>query len=177
LNDIEEDSMRKLHTSVGLAICIIGLIAIGSRWAYAQEPSHAHIMVTPTAAKWVPVPPSLPAGAQVAMLEGDPAKPGAFTLRIKMPDGYRIPPHYHPADEHVTVIEGTFVMGVGEKFDESAGRPLGVGSFAMMPTGTRHFAWTKGATIIQLHGVGPWGITYVNPSDDPRKKGTFQRSQ
>jgi quercetin dioxygenase-like cupin family protein len=152
---------------------VIGIIGLG--WmifgrASAQEASHTHIMVMPTTTKWVPAPSSLPPGAEVAMLEGDPAKPAAFTFRIKMPDGYRIPPHFHPADEHVTVIEGTFIMGLGEKFDESAGRPLGVGSFAMMPKGTRHFASTKGATVIQLHGVGPWGITYVNPADDPRKK-------
>jgi len=162
--------MRELRTFSGVVISIIALVVMVLGRTHAQEPSHAHIMVTPTAAKWAAAPPSLPAGAQVAMLEGDPSKPAGFTFRLKMPDGYRIPPHYHPADEHVTVIEGTFVMGVGEKFDESAGRPLGVGSFAMMPTGTRHYAWTKGATIIQLHGVGPWGITYVNSSDDPRKK-------
>ena len=104
------------------------------------------------------------------MLEGDPAKKaGLFTLRLKMPDGYKIAPHYHPADEHVTALQGTFVMGMGEKFDQSAGRELAVGSFAVMPTGTRHFAWTKGETIVQLQGVGPWGLTYVNPADDPRR--------
>ena len=104
------------------------------------------------------------------MLEGDPAKAGPFTLRLKMPDGYKFPPHYHPADEHVTVLQGTLVMGMGETFDHGAGRELAVGSFAMMPTGIRHFAWTKGETIVQLHGIGPWGLTYVNAADDPRKK-------
>jgi quercetin dioxygenase-like cupin family protein len=164
--------MRKLHIVIGVGICFVALGSIPNQRADAQQASHAHVMVTPTDAKWVQAPASLPSGAQVAMLEGDPAKPGAFTMRIKMPDGYRIPPHFHPADEHVTVIAGTFIMGLGEKFDESAGKPLAAGSFALMPTGTRHFAWTKGETTIQLHGVGPWGITYVNPSDDPRKKVT-----
>jgi mannose-6-phosphate isomerase-like protein (cupin superfamily) len=132
--------------------------------------SKAHVMVTPSAVAWGPGPAALPGGTQAAVLEGDPAKAGPFTLRLKMPDGYKIAPHYHPADEHVTVLQGTFVMGMGEKFDQTAGRELTVGSFAMMPTGTRHFAWTKGETILQLHGIGPWGVTYVNPSDDPRKK-------
>jgi quercetin dioxygenase-like cupin family protein len=91
-------------------------------------------------------------------------------MRIKLPDGYRIQPHWHPADEHVTVLQGTFVLGMGEKFNESAGHEMGTGTFAMMPKETRHFAWTKGETILQLHGTGPWGITYVNPADDPRKK-------
>ena len=136
-----------------------------------QTPENkAHVMVTPSAVAWGPGPAALPAGAQAAMLEGDPAKPGLFTLRVKLPDGYKIPPHYHPADEHVTVLQGTFVMGLGEKFDQSAGRELPVGSFGMLPKETRHFAWTKGETILQLHGIGPWGVTYVNPSDDPRKK-------
>jgi mannose-6-phosphate isomerase-like protein (cupin superfamily) len=130
----------------------------------------AHVMVTPSAVTWGPGPAALPAGAQAAVLEGDPSKAGPFTLRLKMPEGYKIAPHYHPADEHVTVLQGTFVMGLGEKFDQAAGRELAVGSFAMMPQGTRHFAWTKGETIVQLHGIGPWGVTYVNANDDPRKK-------
>jgi mannose-6-phosphate isomerase-like protein (cupin superfamily) len=132
--------------------------------------SKAHVMVTPSSVAWGPGPAALPAGTQAAVLEGDPAKAGPFTLRLKMPEGYKIAPHYHPADEHVTVLQGTFVMGMGEKFDQAAGRELAVGSFAMMPKGNRHFAWTKGETIVQLHGIGPWGVTYVNPSDDPRKK-------
>jgi quercetin dioxygenase-like cupin family protein len=135
-----------------------------------QTPDAKHVLVTPAKVTWAAGPPSLPAGAQAAVLEGDPAKPGAFTMRVKLPDGYKIAPHYHPADEHVTVLQGTFVVGMGEKFDTAAGHEMTVGSFVMMPTGTRHFAWTKGETIIQLHGVGPWGLTYVNPADDPRKK-------
>jgi quercetin dioxygenase-like cupin family protein len=161
--------MTKQRIFKGTAIAAIGVLAVVLGTISAQEP-HGHTLLSPAAVKWVAGPPSLPAGAQVAVLEGDPAKPGGFTFRIKMPDGYRIPPHHHPADEHVTVLEGTFIMGVGETFDESLGRPLVAGSFALMPIGTRHFAWTKGPTIIQLHGVGPWGITYVNSLDDPRKK-------
>lgn len=132
--------------------------------------SKDHGLITPSDVTWSPIA-SLPAGAQAAILEGDPAKAGPFTLRLKMPDGYRIPPHYHPAVEHVTVIQGTFVLGMGEKANSDTEKPLAAGSFAFMPAGMRHFARTQGETIVQLHGIGPWAITYVNPSDDPRKKG------
>jgi quercetin dioxygenase-like cupin family protein len=127
-------------------------------------------MFTPGKVTWSPGPPSLPPGAELAILRGDPGKDGPFTMRAKLPDGYRISPHSHPADEHVTVIQGTFVMGLGEKFDQAAGHELTAGSFAMMPKGTRHFAWAKGETIVQLHGIGPWDIQYVKPEDDPRNK-------
>jgi hypothetical protein len=118
--------------------------------------------------KWKEGPASLPAGAKVVMLEGDLAKEGPFTLRVLLPDGYKIPPHTHPKIEHVTVISGTFFIGMGEKFDATAGQAMSAGAFGYWPAGMTHFAWTKGETIIQVHGVGPWGITYVNPADDPR---------
>jgi len=128
-------------------------------------------MVVPTNLTWKDGPGSLPKGAKVAVLEGDPAKAGPFTLRFNLPSNYKIPPHWHPAVEHVTVISGTFSMGLGETFDETKASQLPVGGFAVMEIGTRHFAFTKenGATV-QLHGVGPWGINYVNPEDDPRGK-------
>jgi hypothetical protein len=138
--------------------------------AYAQHTASEHQVFTPDAVKWGPAPPGLPPGAQVAVLSGDPAKPGPFTMRAKLPDGYEIKPHYHPADEHLTVIQGTFVIGMGEKFDKAAGKAMPAGTFGYMKEGVRHFAFTKGQTIIQLHGNGPWGITYVNAADDPRKK-------
>jgi quercetin dioxygenase-like cupin family protein len=129
----------------------------------------AHIMVAPDQLKWGPAPPALPPGAQVAAIEGDPSKAGAFTIRVKFPDGYRVPPHWHPTDERVTVIQGTLGMGLGEKFDPAAGREMPAGSYALMPQGTRHFAWANGETIIQVSGTGPFTVTYVNPADDPRK--------
>jgi quercetin dioxygenase-like cupin family protein len=120
--------------------------------------------------KWVDGPASLPPGAKVAMLEGNPTQEGPFTMRLQLPDGFSIQPHWHPAVEHVTVISGTFNLGMGEKFDKSAGRALSAGSFAFMPPGMRHFAWAKGETVIQVHGMGPWKINYVNSADDPRTK-------
>jgi quercetin dioxygenase-like cupin family protein len=117
---------------------------------------------------WKDGPGSLPLGAKFAVLEGDPAKEGPFVMRVRMPDGYRIPPHWHPKVERITVISGSFNLGMGEKFDQSATREMAAGTFGFWPAGMRHFVWTKGETVIQLHGIGPWVITYVNPTDDPR---------
>ena len=139
----------------------------GSSSAGAQA---THVMVTPDQVKWGPSPPSLPPGAQLAVLEGDPSKTGSsFALRIKFPDGYKVPPHWHPTDERVLVLTGTLGVGVGEKFDPAAGHELPTGSYAVMPQGVRHFAWAKGDTVIQVSGMGPFEINYVNPADDPRK--------
>jgi quercetin dioxygenase-like cupin family protein len=115
-------------------------------------------------------PASLPKGARVAMLEGNPTQEGPFTMRLQLPAGFKIPPHWHPAVEHVTVISGTFNLGMGEKFDTSSGRALTAGAFAFMQPGMRHFAWTNEETVIQVHGIGPWKITYLNSGDDPRNK-------
>jgi hypothetical protein len=129
-----------------------------------------HVMVRPDDVKWGPAPPSLPAGAKLAVLSGNPGKAEPFVIRAKLPDGYKVPPHWHPTDENVTVIEGTFMAGKGEKFDVDASEALPAGSFVKMPKEMRHFAWTKGETIIQIHGIGPFQITYVNAADDPRNK-------
>src|SRR5262249_25946806 len=130
-----------------------------------------HVTFTPDQVKWGPAPPSLPAGAQLAVLQGDPSKAGRpYTIRAKLPDGYKVPPHWHPVDENVTVLSGPFMLGGGENFDADAAKELPAGAFSSMPKGMRHFAWAKGETIIQVHGTGPFEIHYVNPDDDPRKK-------
>jgi anti-sigma factor ChrR (cupin superfamily) len=134
----------------------------------ASVATHDHQIFSPAEIKWVDGPPALPAGAKIAVLEGDPKQPGPFTLRLQVPDGYKIPPHTHPAVEHVTVISGTFNLGMGDKFDQAATRELVTGSFAFMPAGMKHFGWMKGETVVQVHGMGPFAIIYVNPADDPR---------
>jgi hypothetical protein len=131
--------------------------------------SHA-IVALPDQVTWGPGPASLPPGAKAAVLEGNPAEPGPFTMRVLLPDRYRIPPHFHPGIEHVTVVKGTFKVGMGDKFDASAMTVLPTGTFAALQPGTRHFAQADGETILQLHGIGPWGISYVNPADDPRSR-------
>jgi quercetin dioxygenase-like cupin family protein len=130
-----------------------------------------HVMLTPDQIQWGPAPPSLPPGAQLAVLAGDPFKAGAlFNIRAKLPDGYKIPAHWHPTDENVVVIEGTLMMGLGDKLDESASHAMTVGSYALMPKGVRHYAWAKGETVIQVYGIGPFAMNYVNPADDPSPK-------
>lgn len=140
----------------------------------AVEHQADHIMLVPTDLTWKDGPASLPKGVKSTVLEGDPTKAGPFTMQLKLPANYKIPPHSHPAIEHVTVLSGSFHMGLGGVFDESKATKLPVGGFAVMAIGTRHFAFTKEEATIQLHGVGPWGITYVNPADDPRNKPTGQ---
>jgi quercetin dioxygenase-like cupin family protein len=136
----------------------------------------AHVILTPGDMKWGPAPPVLPAGAQVAVLDGDPFKPGFFTLRLKFPDGYKIPVHTHPTDEHITVISGTFKAGMGDAFSDTGLHEFASGSYLKMPKGMRHFAAAKGETVVQIYGPGPFVVNYVNPSDDPtRKTGTASR--
>jgi anti-sigma factor ChrR (cupin superfamily) len=118
--------------------------------------------------EWQPVG-SLPPGAKIAVIEGPMDQAVPFTVRAMLPANYRIPPHWHPATERVTVLSGVFHMGLGEVFDADSGHALGPGSVAIMEVGTRHYAWTEEETVIQLHGTGPWGIHYVNPEDDPRR--------
>jgi quercetin dioxygenase-like cupin family protein len=153
------------------ALLVVSLGLFTSLPASSQEPAHeGHTMIAPNKVEWKEAPPALPAGVKVAVLEGDPSKAGPFTMRIKMPKAYKIPPHTHPAIEHVTVIQGTFQMGVGDKWDDKAMTDIPAGGFAVMQIGTKHFAGSKGGAIVQVHGIGPWGITYVNPADDPRNK-------
>ena len=151
-----------LSLSIGLAV---SAVAQGTPTTGAE---HA-ILVSPDQADWKAGPPSLPAGAKFAVLEGDPKAEGLFTMRLSLPDGYRVPPHSHAAVERVTVIEGTFKLGMGDKFEQSKLSAMPAGSYISMEPGTRHFVQTQGKTVVQINAVGPWKITYVNPADDPRK--------
>lgn len=128
-----------------------------------------HAMFAPRDLQWRDAPPSLPPGAKMTVLSGDPQKPGPFTLRFQIPAGYRVPSHWHPADEHVTVVSGSIYMGMGDdRTDDFCGTPIPTGGFVMMPAREHHFAWSDEGAVIQIHGIGPWGINYLNPDDDPR---------
>lgn len=127
-----------------------------------------HVTYTPDKLEWKDGPPSLPPGAKFAVLEGDPTKEGFFTMRLQLPDGYQVPPHTHPKHERVTIISGTLHLGTGEKFDKAAAKPLPAGSYSSMEPGMKHFAWAEGPTVLQLTTIGPWGINYLDPKDDPR---------
>jgi quercetin dioxygenase-like cupin family protein len=137
--------------------------------AAADSGSEHHMLASGSAVKWGPPPAVLPPGAQFAVIDGDPAK-GPLTVRIKMPAGYKIPPHWHPTDEHVTVLSGTLGIGMGDKLDPEHGQMLKVGGYAVAPASAHHFAWTTSGAIVQVHMNGPFGITYVNPADDPSAK-------
>jgi quercetin dioxygenase-like cupin family protein len=171
------------HTNSKVATLAAAFAATLPLAATACEPSHAevavtrvatevapaaHVMIEPGDVAWAPGPGSLPPGAQFAVIEGDPTQAGPFTMRLSFPAGYRIPAHSHPAIEHITVLSGVFGIGTGDALDTSKGRAMAAGSFVVMPVGHNHFAWTDEATEVQLHGIGPWGITYVDPADDPR---------
>ena len=150
-----------------LTALVVG--CLGAAAGSAQLGGHAHVMVTPDDLKWTDIP-SLPPGAKIAVIEGPMTEAVPFTFRLKLPANYKIPAHWHPAIEHVTVISGGFSMGTGDKLDTSKSKELRAGSVAIMQPKTPHFGWTKEEAIVQVHGVGPWGVTYVNPEDDPRKK-------
>jgi hypothetical protein len=114
---------------------------------------------------------SLPAGAQLAVLEGDPTASSAdFTVRLKLPDGYRIPPHWHPNRENATVISGNFKVGMGDTFDESKMTTLGPGSFGYLDSSMHHYVMASGEAVVQVHGMSPLQVNYINPNDDPSKK-------
>lgn len=159
-------------TRIGtMVVLMLGVVVVAAQGGSAEEQAHQqHVVMTPGDIKWEHGPPSLPAGAQFATIEGDPKQEGLFTMRLKVPANYRIPPHWHPADEHVTVLSGTLHMGAGDVLDTSKSTALPAGGFALMPARMHHFAWSSEETIIQLHGVGPWAINYLNPADDPRKQ-------
>jgi len=157
--------MKQLATLTAIAIALGAFSPMASR---AQAPAE-HLMVLPAELKWTDVG-SLPPGAKLAVIEGPLNEAKPFTFRLKLPANYQIPAHFHAAIEHVTVISGTFNMGMGDKLDAKATRALAAGSVAIMQPGTRHYATTNEETVVQVHGVGPWTITYVNPADDPRKK-------
>lgn len=160
----------------------VALVSLWSAQAGSQTPASAHAQDTTAAASdvivvhaaeitWRAGPPSLPAGAEFALLEGDPSKAEPLTLRLRFPANYVVPPHWHSVLEHVTVLRGTLHIGMGETLDRSAGVALTAGSYGVLPVGMVHHAWTgaDGVTF-QLHSVGPWTITYVNESDDPRRR-------
>lgn len=146
--------------------------ALAAVWACAAPLAWAqghHQMIDADKLVWSAVP-SLPSGAQISVIEGPMNEAVPFTVRLKFPANYRLPPHWHPAVERVTVLSGTFNMGGGEKFDQAKTHALQPGGMAIMPVKTPHFAWTATETVVQLHGTGPWGITYINAADDPRAR-------
>jgi quercetin dioxygenase-like cupin family protein len=157
--------MRKILVG---CIVAIGAIVVATMAQDAKAP--AHILTSPSDIKWGNPPPVFEPEASFAVISGDPSQPGIYVVRLKMPAGYKIAPHWHPTDEHVTVISGTFALGMGETFDKAKMKELPAGGYALLPAEMRHYAMAKTAAVVQVHGMGPFALTYVNPADDPSKR-------
>ena len=160
---------RKLFITLSTAaiLCVTGYF-----FATAAHPGdHGKNAFTPDTIQWGPAPPVVAPGAQVAVVEGNPfATSGDYTVRLKMPDGYRIAPHWHPLRENVTVISGTLKVGMGDTFDTAKLAPFPAGSFAYLDPDMHHYVMASGETIVQVHGMAPMQFNYINPADDPSKK-------
>ena len=161
--------MRVLRNGF-IVLSLIALAASAGFGAPADTTTNhdGHVMQSLAEAKWGPAPPFLPAGAEIAVLAGNPMASEPYSVRLKFPAGYVIPAHWHPTDENVTVVSGEVYMGMGDTLYKSAVHSLGVGGFFRAPAHVNHFAYTKVPTTIVLHGIGPVEFNYVNPADDPR---------
>ena len=163
-----------LHGRFTMKVLLPTLIAVvalaNAASTVLAETMEGHTIVSPQEIKWGPAPAVLPPGADAAVLFGDPSKDGLFVLRLKLPAGYRVPAHTHPVDEVLTVISGTFSMGMGETADQGKAQPLPAGSFFALPPGTAHYVFIDEETVVQISTVGPWELTYIDPANDPRQK-------
>jgi uncharacterized RmlC-like cupin family protein len=148
-------------------VLALGLLLAGTAIAFAQD---MRPPINADDVKWGPVPPNIAAGAQLAVISGDPSKEGLYVLRLTMPSGYKVPAHYHPQYENVTVLTGEFHVGMGDKLDTDKGMLLRPGGYVEAPAKMHHYAWVTSDTIVQVAGPGPFGIIYVDPTDDPSKK-------
>ena len=159
-------NMYLIIAAIGL-LCGVGVVVtVGAQTASSEK----HVFL-PDAIPYGPAPAFVVAGAQLAVLEGNPgAASGDYTIRLMMPDGYRIAPHWHPQRENVTVISGTFKVGMGDSFDESKMGAFPAGSFAFLDPDMHHYAMASGEVVVQVHGMSPLQFNYVDPNDDPLRK-------
>lgn len=156
-----------------LVTAITGILVCGRFFSNGnvlanEDETNAH---TPDTIPWGPAPPVVQPGAQFAVLEGNPAgSSGDYTIRLKMPDGFRISPHWHPLRENVTIISGTFKVGMGDAFEKDKMKAFPAGSFAFLDPNMHHYAMASGETIVQVHGQAPFQFNYVDPNDDPSRR-------
>lgn len=148
-----------------IALAALAVLLTGAVPVFGQ--GHADLLARPTDVKWGPAPPTLPKGAQLAVLSGDPSKNGLYVIRLKMPANYQIPAHHHPTAENLTILSGSFHAGMGDKLDRAKTVTFEPGGFAAMPANMNHYAWASRDTVVQVHGEGPFSIVYVDPADDP----------
>jgi quercetin dioxygenase-like cupin family protein len=150
-------------------VIVCSVVAVAAT-AFVVAGDAGHTALNPSDLTWGDAPPGLPAGAKMAVLNGDPGKPGPFTTRLQSPAGYTIAPHTHPTAERLTVISGTFNVGMGEKMDEASMKELAPGGYVVLPAKMAHYAKSTQESIVQIDSEGPFQINYVNPADDPRKE-------
>jgi hypothetical protein len=163
-----------------LCLCLCLTLALFTGIWWMRQPGSLGVMAvsaseknvfTPDAVQYGPAPSFVAPGAQLAVLEGNPlASSGDYTVRLKMPDGYRIAPHWHPKRENVTVISGTFKVGMGDHFEEASMLSFPAGSFAYLDPDMHHYAMASGEVVVQIHGMSPVQFNYINPDDDPSRK-------
>ena len=151
----------------------------GGNWKVAEDifnadaapaAAEAHVAVVGTGLTWGDAPPTLPAGTRLAVVSGDPSQSGPFVVRLQFQSGAKIPPHWHPGAENVTVLSGTMSVGMGDSWDDAKLQTFSTGSYMSIPAEMRHFAAAKTAATLQVHGNGPFVVNFVNPADDPSKK-------
>ena len=160
--------MKRNHILAALvAVVLPSTLLFAPEDTHDAKPTHANLY-PPAEIQWKDGPASLPRGAKIAVLEGDPTKEGMFVMRVRVPDGFHIPAHTHPKPERVTVIQGTFKLAMGDNPKLVDARVLPAGTYGVWPPGMVHAVWIEGETVVQFHGMGPWVINYVNPADDPR---------
>jgi len=160
-------SITRCGTVLFASLALSLTVAVQS--AVAQS---THVLVPADKVQWGPAPAALPAGAQISVLEGNPAEKGAVTLRLRFPANYAVPPHWHSMTERVTVLSGALHVGMGDTLDRQASQALEPGGFVSLPARMHHFAWTAAPTVVQINLEGPFDIVYVNPADDPQKPQT-----
>lgn len=158
--------MNSYRTTIP-AVLALGLTAATPVIAATPYSGNGHLLMQASELEWGPIK-SMAPGARIAVIEGDLSKEAPFTFRLALPADYRIDPHVHPAYERVTVLSGTLHFAHGEAFDRDRATALPAGGVAIMAPGDPMFGYTEEATVIQLHGEGPWGIEYIDPADDPR---------
>lgn len=159
----------KARLQFAIAVLFSAAIVFYPTRQTSAEPPTMKVVESANDVQWGPGPPSLPSGAELAGVSGNPSKSAAtYALRLKLSDGYVFPPHWHPQDVNVTVLSGSLGIGMGDKFDRDKGQIVKTGGYILEPKKMHHYAWAQGPTVIEVYGQGPFGMNYVNPGDDPR---------
>jgi hypothetical protein len=163
-----EKIMKKIVILCSVIVAAAVLVFAAEQTTNPSTTTTEHHVMKPSDLKWGEAPPGLPAGGKMAVLNGDPGQAGPFTVRLKAPAGYKVMPHTHPTAERLTVISGSYRVGMGEKFEEPKMQEMGPGSYVVLPANMAHFAMGAKESVVQIDSEGPFQINYVNPTDDPR---------